>query len=131
MIGFIGNIEEQTNNNSNFRKVLHTGQHIQLVIMSLKPNEEIGLEVHETTDQFFRFESGKGKVILNRQEHMVKDGDAVIVPAGVKHNVINTSSTDCLKLYTLYSPPNHKASVVHKTKQEAKSDSSDHFNNIL
>lgn len=113
--------------NNNFRQVLYTTQHTQLVLMCLQPNEEIGLEVHTVTDQFFRFESGEGKVIIDGEEHLVKDGDAVIVPAGCNHNVVNTSSTKQLKLYTLYSPPHHVDKVVHKTKAEAEADQTDHL----
>lgn len=119
MIGYIGNIEELTLANINFRQVLFTGKHTQLVLMCLKPGEEIGEEVHDTVDQFFRFEKGIGKVIIDGNEYTVKDGSAVIVPAGAKHNIINVSTTDDLKLYTLYSPPNHPEGTVHKTKAEA------------
>lgn len=127
MTGFIENIEEKTLINSNFRQVLFTGQHAQLVVMSLKPGEEIGLEVHTDTDQFFRIESGEGKVIINGEESQIKDDDAIIVPAGAKHNVINTSSVEELKLYTIYSPPHHKDGTVHITKEEALSDHEDHL----
>lgn len=127
MIGYIGNIEKETLDNTFFRKVLFTGQHVQLVLMSLKPNEEIGLEVHTINDQFLRIESGEGKVILGGEEHIVKDDDAIIVPAGVEHNVINTSSTNELKLYTIYSPPHHKDGIIHKTKAEAQADTTDHL----
>lgn len=127
MKGYLGNIEKLTLANNNFRQVLYTTQHTQLVLMCLQPNEEIGLEVHTVTDQFFRFESGEGKVIIDGEEHLVKDGDAVIVPAGCNHNVVNTSSTKQLKLYTLYSPPHHVDKVVHKTKAEAEADQTDHL----
>ena len=127
MIGFVGNIEELTLANNNFRQVVYTGQHAQLVFMSLKPNEDIGMEVHETTDQFLRIEQGEGKVILNQEEHLVKDGFAIIVPAGTNHNVINTSSEKDLKLYTIYSPSHHKDGVIHKTKQDALADETDHL----
>ncbi|NUN11619.1 cupin domain-containing protein [Candidatus Micrarchaeota archaeon] len=116
--GFIGQIEKITKKNSNFRRVLYTSKHLQLVIMTLKPGEDIGEEKHDDVDQFFRFESGKGKVEINKKMHTVKDGDAVIVPAGALHNVINTSTTP-LKLYTLYSPPEHKDQIVRKTKVSA------------
>ena len=119
MTGFVGNIEEKTLENSFFRQVIYTSQHVQLVLMTLKPNEEIGVEVHEVTDQFFRIESGEGKVIMNGEESAVSDGSAVIVPAGTQHNIINTSQTDPLKLYTIYSPPNHPEGTIHKTKEEA------------
>lgn len=127
MTGYKGNIEELTLANTNFRQVLFTGQHTQLVLMSLEPNEEIGMEVHPIVDQFFRFEAGEGKVIINGEEHVVGDGDSVIVPAGAEHNVVNTSSTEQLKLYTLYSPPHHKDGVIHKTKEEAEADTEDHI----
>lgn len=127
MTGFVGNIEELTLTNSNFRKVIFTSQHAQLVVMSLKPNEDIGLETHEIVDQFLRIEEGEGKLILDGEEHSVKEGDALVVPAGVKHNLVNISSTNPLKLYTVYSPPHHKRDVVHKTKKEAESDTEDHI----
>ena len=120
MIGYKDNIEKITLSNTFFRTVLFTGKHAQLVAMSLKPGEEIGMEVHENVDQFFRFEKGTGKVIMNGEEHEVGDGDAVIVPAGTNHNIINTSQTEDLKLYTLYSPPNHPDGTIHKTKSDAE-----------
>lgn len=120
--GFTQNIEESTISNTDFRRVLYTGKHTQLVLMSLHPLEDIGLETHEDNDQFFRFEQGSGKVIINDTEYEVHDGDAVIVPAGARHNIINTSETDFLKLYTLYSPSHHKDGVVRATKQEAEAD---------
>jgi len=119
MKGYFGPIEKLTLNNSDFRRVLFTGQHTQLVLMCLKPGEEIGAEVHESVDQFFRFEAGQGKVVIDEETYEVKDGDAVIVPAGSRHNIINTSASEDLKLYTLYSPPNHPDGTVHKTKKEA------------
>jgi len=119
MKGYFGPIEKLTLNNSDFRRVLFTGQHTQLVLMCLKPGEEIGAEVHESVDQFFRFEAGLGKVVIDEETYEVKDGDAVIVPAGSRHNIINTSASEDLKLYTLYSPPNHPDGTVHKTKKEA------------
>src|SRR5690606_23944422 len=112
MKGFFTNIEQATLDNNDFRRVLYTGKHAQLVLMSLAPNEEIGTEVHEDNDQFFRFEAGKGRVIIDDTTYEVGDGDAVIVPAGAKHNVVNLSATDNLKLYTLYSPPHHKDGIV-------------------
>lgn len=117
MTGFISNIEEATLQNSNFRKVLFTGKHSQLVVMSLKPGEEIGNEIHNV-DQFFRFEAGEGKAIIDGIESVVKDGVAVVIPAGAKHNIINTGDKD-LKLYTIYSPPQHQDGTVHATKAEA------------
>ena len=123
MKGFNANIEKDTIENENYRKVLYTGKHSQLVLMSLAPNEEIGMEVHTDNDQFFRFEKGEGKVIIDGNEYAVKDGSAVIVPSGAQHNVINISSTDTLKLYTIYSPVHHQDGVVRKTKAEAEADS--------
>jgi mannose-6-phosphate isomerase-like protein (cupin superfamily) len=120
MTGFFGPIEEQTLKNDYFRQVVFTGKYCQLVLMCLQPGEEIGDEVHEKVDQFFRIEQGDAKFVLNgSEEHTVRANDAVIVPAGTYHNVINTSKTRQLKLYTVYSPPNHPAGTVHKTKAEA------------
>jgi mannose-6-phosphate isomerase-like protein (cupin superfamily) len=115
---YYGHIEKDTLANENFRKVVFTGQHSQLVLMSLKPGEEIGMEVHPAVDQFFRFERGKGKVIIDGKEFAVQDGDSAVVPAGSEHNVINAGEAE-LKLYTVYSPPNHPAGTMHKTKAEA------------
>jgi mannose-6-phosphate isomerase-like protein (cupin superfamily) len=123
MKGFSGDIERQTLENTNFRKVLYTASHSQLVLMSLKPNEEIGMEVHEENDQFFRFESGEGRVIIDGNEYTVKDGSAVVVPAGAEHNVVNTSGAQELKLYTIYSPAHHKDGVFRATKADAEADS--------
>lgn len=121
MTGYVGDIEEQTLKNDYFRRVLFTGKHAQLVVMCLQPAEEIGNEVHPNVDQFFRIEQGKAAFVFNGTEkHLVKDGDAVVVPAGTYHNVINASKTAKLKLYTLYSPPNHPDKTVHKTKAEAE-----------
>lgn len=120
--GFYAEIEKLTLENESFRKVLYTAQYCQLVLMSLNPGEEIGSEMHEEGDQFFRFEKGTGKVIIDETEYNVKDGDSIIVPAGSAHNVINTSSTDKLKLYTLYAPPHHKDGVERATKEEAEND---------
>jgi mannose-6-phosphate isomerase-like protein (cupin superfamily) len=119
MKGFHANIEKETLENNNFRKVLYTGKHSQLVLMSLKPNEDIGMEVHTDNDQFFRFEKGQGKCIIDGHEYEVGDGVSIVVPAGAEHNVINTSSTDDLKLYTIYSPAHHKDGIVRATKDEA------------
>ena len=119
MKGFKSNIEKDTLGNSNFRHVLYTGKYSQLVLMNLKPGEEIGEEVHKTIDQFFRFEKGEGVVSIDGVKHKVADGDAVIVPAGAKHNVTNTSKTKELKLYTIYSPPEHLDGTVRKTKAGA------------
>lgn len=120
MTGYIGPIEKQTLENNYFRQVLFTGKHAQLVLMCLQVGEEIGNEVHPNVDQFFRIEQGEAKFVFNdSEEHTAGDGDAVIVPAGTYHNVINTSDTQ-LKLYTIYSPPNHPDGTVHKTKAEAE-----------
>jgi mannose-6-phosphate isomerase-like protein (cupin superfamily) len=127
MKGYIANIEDLTKENNNFRKVLYTSKYSQLVLMSLKPGEEIGEEVHNNIDQFFRIESGQGKVIIDGVENMVEDDFAVIVPAGASHNVINTSSDEPLKLYTIYSPPEHKDEIIHQTKEDALADENDHF----
>ena len=120
MKGFAKNIEELTRSNNKYRKVLYTGNYSQLVLMSLLPSEEIGLETHQKNDQFFRIESGRGKVIIDDNEYDVADGSAVIVPAGAKHNVINTSGTDKLKLYTIYSPPHHKDAIEFDTLAPAE-----------
>jgi mannose-6-phosphate isomerase-like protein (cupin superfamily) len=120
MKGFKINIEKSTLENKNFRKVLYTSKHNQLVLMSLKPMEEIGEEVHKVTDQFFRFEEGNGKCIIDGTEYNVKGGDAIVIPAGAKHNVINTDAVKELKMYTIYSPPHHKDGIVRKTKKEAE-----------
>lgn len=119
MKGYATNIEKDSLENNNFRKVLYTGKHSQLVLMSLLPKEEIGMEVHKENDQFFRFEKGQGKCIINGNEYAVGDGSAVVVPAGAQHNIINTSDTEDLKLYTIYSPAHHKDGIVRLTKEEA------------
>jgi len=123
MKGFNANIEKETLENANFRKVLYTGKHSQLVLMSLRPNEEIGMEVHTDNDQFFRFEKGQGKCVIDGNEYELKDGSAIIVPAGAQHNIINVSSAEDLKLYTIYSPAHHKDGVGRATKEEAEADS--------
>ena len=121
MTRYVGSIEQATLKNKYFRQVLFTGKHSQLVVMCLQPSEEIGNEVHPNVDQFFRIEEGKAKFVFDgKEEHLVGDGDAVVVPAGTYHNVINTSATEPLKLYTVYSPPNHPDGTVHKTKAEAE-----------
>lgn len=125
MNGFVINIEEASIENNNFRKVLYTAPHSQLVVMSLGPNEDIGEEVHDL-DQFLRVESGEGKTVLNGIEHEIRDGSAIVVPAGVRHNIINTSSDKPMKLYTVYSPANHRDGVIHVTKEEAEADE-EHF----
>lgn len=124
--GFVIDIETETVKNTEFRRVLYTSNFSQLVLMRLKPGEEIGAEVHDDVDQFFRFEEGEGVVVIDGVEHAVKDGSAVIVPNGANHNVINTSKTADLKLYTIYSPPEHRDKVVHKTREEAMADD-EHF----
>lgn len=121
--GFYGNVESLTLENESFRKVLYTALNCQLVLMSLNPQEEIGFEVHDEGDQFFRFEKGQGRVIINETEYTVRDGDSVIVPAGARHNVINSSQTEKLKLYTIYAPPHHKDGIERETKERAESDS--------
>lgn len=125
MKGFIINIEKASLENEYFRKVLYTAKNCQLVVMSLKPGEDIGEEIHQL-DQFIRCESGQGKAILDGVEHQISDGYSVIVPAGAKHNIINISSEKPLKLYTLYAPPNHRDGVIHKTKAEAEANE-EHF----
>lgn len=120
MKGYCTNIEKDTVENSNFRKVLYTGKHSQLVLMTLKPLEEIGMEVHMENDQFFRFEAGQGKCIIDENEYSISDGFAIVVPAGAKHNILNTSKTEELKLYTIYSPAHHKDRIVRTTKEEAE-----------
>lgn len=122
MKGFCGDIESMTRENSDFRKVLYTASHSQLVLMNLKPGEEIGLETHDENDQFFRFEAGEGKVLIDGNEYPVTDGTAVVVPAGARHNVINTSASLELKIYTIYSPAHHEDGIVRATKAEAESD---------
>jgi mannose-6-phosphate isomerase-like protein (cupin superfamily) len=121
MTGYVGPIEKATLKNKYFRQVLFTGKHAQLVVMCLQPREEIGNEVHADVDQFFRIEEGAAKFVFNgTEEHRVRAGDAVVVPAGTYHNVINASASKPLKLYTVYSPPNHPDGTVHKTKAEAE-----------
>ena len=120
MKGYKSNIEKSTLENNNFRKVLYTAHHMQLVLMSLKPGEEIGAEIHKNSDQFFRFEGGTGKCIIDGNEYQVKDGDVLIVPAGAEHNVINVESSKELKMYTIYALPNHQDGVVRATKKDAE-----------
>jgi mannose-6-phosphate isomerase-like protein (cupin superfamily) len=123
MKGFVDDIEDLTTRNGDFRRVLYTGKYLQLVLMTLAPGEEIGEEVHEDHDQFFRIEEGEGEVLIDGKRHPIEDDDAVVVPAGARHNVVNTGRTP-LKLYTLYGPPEHRDGVVHRTKTEA---SEEHF----
>jgi mannose-6-phosphate isomerase-like protein (cupin superfamily) len=119
MKGFIADIEDQTEENRDFRRVLYTGPHMQLVLMSLAPGEELGEEVHETTDQFFRVEEGKGEVVIDGRETRIESDIAIIVPAGTRHNVRNTGHKP-LRLYTLYAPPEHPDGTVHRTKADAE-----------
>ena len=123
MKGYVINIEKNTLENENFRKVLYTSKYSQLVLMKLNPGEEIGMEVHPDNDQFFRIEQGQGKCIIDGNEYELEDGTAVVVPAGAQHNIINVSSTEELKLYTIYSPAHHKDGIVRTTKEEAEADS--------
>lgn len=125
MRGFNGNIEQLTLDNTNFRQVLYTAQHAQLVLMSLKPGEAIGEEVHSGNDPFFRFEAGQGLVVIDGNEYQVGDGSAIIVPAGAKHNVMNVSDSEDLKLYTLYAPSHHKDGIVRATREEAMANEED------
>ncbi len=127
--GYHSEIEAKTIANQDFRHVEYTGAHMQLVLMTLPPGGEIGEEVHEDGDQFFRFEAGEGKVLINDTEYEVKDGDAVVVPAGATHNVTNTSEHEPLALYTIYAPSHHKEGTVHKTKEEADQDD-EHFDGV-
>lgn len=124
-MGYVGNIEEITEQNSNFRKVVFTGNHLQLVVMSLKPGEDIGEEVHPKVDQFFRVEEGEGKIVMNGEETMFGEGFAIVVPSGTTHNLFNTSQTEDLKLYTIYTPANHLDGIVHATKEDAMADEAD------
>ena len=121
MKGFKGNIEKETLDNDNFRKVLYTGEHLQLVLMSLKAGEEIGAEVHANNDQFFRFESGTDKCIIDENHYHVTDGDVIVVPAGANHNVINTGA-EAFKMYTIYGPPNHQDGTIRATKKAAETE---------
>lgn len=127
MKAYFSNIEDLTQKNNYFRHVLFTGKYCQLVVMSLKPREEIGNEVHNKVDQFFRIESGEAKIVVNnKKEHRAKDGDVFIIPAGTWHNIINTSIDTDLKLYTIYSPPNHPDGTIHKTRAEAMKAEEEH-----
>lgn len=122
MKGFFANIEKETLENENFRKVLYTSKHSQLVLMCLKPGQEIGMEVHPDNDQFFRIEKGQGKCLIGGNEYQLEDGVAIVVPAGAEHNVINTSLSQELNLYTIYSPAHHKDGIVRLTKKEAEAE---------
>jgi mannose-6-phosphate isomerase-like protein (cupin superfamily) len=125
MKGYVDDIERATKRNGDFRRVLYTGAHLQLVLMTLQPGEEIGEETHEDRDQFFRIDDGEGEVLIDGVKHKVEDGVAIIVPAGARHNVINTGA-EPLRLYTLYGPPEHRDGTVHRTKSEAES-AHEHF----
>jgi len=125
MKGYVVDIEDVTKENKNFRKVLYTAKNSQLVVMSLGPGEDIGEEVHDL-DQFIRIEKGKGKAVLDNVEHKIEDDYAVVIPAGTRHNIINTSDDKELKLYTIYSPPEHRDGIIHKTKADALADE-EHF----
>ncbi len=129
MKGFVQEIEKSTIANANFRKVLYTAKHSQLVLMSLKPGEDIGMEVHPDNDQFFRVEKGQGTCIIDGNEYSISDGFALIIPAGAKHNIINVSDTEDLKLYTIYSPAHHRDAIVRTTKQEA-ADNEEEFDGV-
>jgi mannose-6-phosphate isomerase-like protein (cupin superfamily) len=126
MAGYHTDIEKKTEENEYFREVLFTGPHAQLVVMALKPGEDIGLETHGDTDQFIRVEEGEGKAILDGKEYKLEDGSAIVIPAGTEHNVINTSAKEALKLYTLYAPPEHPDGTIHKTKAEAEAYEREH-----
>ena len=117
--GYVSNIEQKSLENNFFREVLFTAPHIQLVVMSLAPGEDIGLETHDDVDQFIRVEAGQGKAILNGKEHALEDGSAVVIPAGTEHNIVNSSQQEPLKLYTIYSPQEHPDGTVNKNKAEA------------
>lgn len=121
MAGFITNIEEAAESNDYFRKVLFTAEHSQLVVMSLKPGEDIGMEVHNSVDQFIRIEKGDGKAIMNGEESSIHEGSAIVIPAGTKHDIVNTGDS-AMKLYTVYAPPNHRDGTVHYTKEDALKD---------
>lgn len=127
MSGYSIDIEKKTVENDNYREVLFTAPNLQLVIMSLKPGEEIGMETHDHGDQFFRVEAGEGEAILDGKKHKLTDGSIVIIPEKVEHNIINTSADKDLKVYTIYTPPEHKEGVVHKTKAEGDADEDDHY----
>ena len=119
MTGYTTNIERDTLENENFRKVLYTAPNLQLVLMTLQPGEEIGLETHDHGDQFFRVEGGEGEAILDGEAHKLADGDIVVIPAGTEHNIVNTSGSEALRVYTIYTPPEHPDGTINKTKAEA------------
>src|SRR5665648_394426 len=119
MPSYLIDIKKKTLQNEYFREVLYTAQHSQLVVMTLQPNEDIGVEIHDIVDQFIRIEEGEGKALIDGKEHVLIDGSAIIIPAGTKHNIINTSSEKKLKIYTIYSPAHHKDKTIHKSKKDA------------
>ncbi len=119
MAGYVTNIEKKSLENNYFREVLFTGPHSQLVLMSIAPGDDIGMETHKNVDQFFRIEKGIGRAVLDGKEYDLEDGSAVVIPAGTEHNIINRSQSEPLKVYTIYSPPNHPDGTIHKTKAEA------------
>ena len=119
MAGYVANIEKKSLENKYFREVLYTGPHSQLVVMSIAPGEDIGMETHKNVDQFFRVEAGIGRAVLNGKEYNLENGSAVVIPAGTEHNIINRSKSEPLKVYTIYSPPNHPDGTIHKDKAEA------------
>lgn len=125
MKGFKTNIDKAAVDNNNFRKVLYTSKHSQLVLMSLKPKEEIGEETHPDNDQFFRIESGNGKCVIDGNEYVIKTGDAIVIPAGAKHNIINIDNVAGLKMYTIYSPAHHKDGITRTTKKEAETNAAE------
>ena len=126
MAGYVDNIEKKSLENKYFREVLFTGPHSQLVVMSIAPGDDIGMETHKDVDQFFRVEAGIGRAILNGKEYDLEDGSAVVIPAGTKHNIINRSKSEPLKVYTIYSPPNHPDGTIHKDKAEALASEKEH-----
>ena len=126
MAGYVDNIEKKSLENNYFREVLFTGPHSQLVVMSIAPGDDIGMETHKDVDQFFRVEAGIGRAILNGKEHDLEDGSAVVIPAGTEHNIINRSKSEPLKVYTIYSPPNHPDGTIHKDKAEALASEKEH-----
>ncbi|MFC1801997.1 cupin domain-containing protein [Patescibacteria group bacterium] len=128
--GYVSNLSREVRENCNFRKVLYTSENMQLVIMDIDLNEDIGEEIHESLDQCIRVESGEGKAVLDGEECYIEKGFMVVVPAGTKHNIINTSNTFSLKLYTIYSPPEHQDGTIHPTKKDAESNNK-HFNGII
>ncbi len=127
MASYLIDLEKKTLQNEYFREVLHTAQHSQLVVMNLQANEDIGIETHEIVDQFIRVEEGEGKAIIDGKEHTLINGSAIIIPAGTKHNIINTSADKKLKIYTIYSPAHHKDKTIHKSKKDALADTEDHI----